>query len=99
MVYGKCQEVITHFKPSEGGQGGGGGGGQLGIGELMLAGAGAGAVTSFVLYVFFFFSFFPSSGPASLSPSHVRLMLDCSSVTLPNDPISLLCYLSLFNRR
>jgi hypothetical protein len=48
MVYGKCQELITHFKPTspEGGVGG-----KLGIGELMLAGAGAGAVTSFVLYV------------------------------------------------
>jgi hypothetical protein len=43
MVYGKCQEAITHFSPREGGG--------LVIGELMLAGAGAGAVTSFVLYV------------------------------------------------
>jgi len=57
MVYGKCQEAITHFKPTDAA---GSVGGKLGIGELMLAGAGAGAVTSFVLYVSpFFFSLFP----------------------------------------
>jgi hypothetical protein len=56
MVYGKCQEAITHFKPTEPG-----GNGQLGIGELMIAGAGAGAVTSFVLYV--------SPSPLLLLPS------------------------------
>jgi hypothetical protein len=53
MVYGKCQELITHFKPTSPISPSSGGGGQLGIGELMLAGAGAGAVTSFVLYVSF----------------------------------------------
>jgi len=60
MVYGKCQEAITHFKPTSPD---GGVGGKLGIGELMLAGAGAGAVTSFVLYVSF-----PSFPPLDLPP-------------------------------
>ena len=58
MVYGKCQEAITHFSPREGGG--------LGIGELMIAGAGAGAVTSFVLYVYYLY---PSLPLASSYPS------------------------------
>jgi hypothetical protein len=63
MVYGKCQELITHFKPVSPISPSSGGGGQLGIGELMLAGAGAGAVTSFVLYVFYPLA--SSSSPSS----------------------------------